>query len=167
MDNNEYSIGRWISVLYRYGQCYISKNLEPYGIGSGQYIFLIALYRQQGINQGQLSEYLRVDKATTAKAIKHLEKEGYIIRDIDEKDKRAYKLFLTQKAMDIRSELYQVLRKWEDIFSAGLAADEKRTFLKTIEHMAENASTAIQPRTISEIDSRKTSGSKTDRNESE
>jgi DNA-binding MarR family transcriptional regulator len=162
LDNNEYSIGRWISILYRYGQCYISKNLEPYGIGSGQYIFLIALYKRQGINQGQLSEYLRVDKATTAKAIKHLEKEGYITRDIDEKDKRAYKLFLTQKALDIRSELYKILRKWEDVFSAGLAADEKKTFLKTIEHMAENASTAVQPKTLSDIGNRNTAGGKTD-----
>lgn len=150
MDKNEHSIARWISILYRYGQGYIGKNIESYNIGSGQYIFLIALYKKEGISQEQISEYLKVDKATTAKAIKRLEKEGYIRRAIDENDKRAYKIYLTQKALNIKSELYDVIREWENMLSSGLSENEKEIFLKMLKNMAENASNNAQA-TISAI----------------
>ena len=101
MNDNQSSIGRPISILYRYGQSYTSKKLEAYNIGSGQYIFLLALYRNDGISQEELSAYLKIDKATTAKAVKKLIEAGYIRRDIDSSDKRAYKVFLTAKARDV------------------------------------------------------------------
>lgn len=150
LDKNEHSIARWISILYRYGQGYMGKNIESYNIGSGQYIFLIALYKKEGISQEQISEHLKVDKATTARAIKRLEKEGYIRRAIDENDKRAYKIYLTQKALNIKSELYGVIRKWENMLSSGLSESEKEIFLKMLKTMAENASNNAQA-TISAI----------------
>lgn len=128
----------------------MGKNIESYNIGSGQYIFLIALYKKEGISQEQISEHLKVDKATTARAIKRLEKEGYIRRAIDENDKRAYKIYLTQKALNIKSELYGVIRKWENMLSSGLSESEKEIFLKMLKTMAENASNNAQA-TISAI----------------
>jgi len=56
-------IGKAISYLYRYGQIYIGKKIEPYGIGSGQFPFLMRLYREDGINQESLSDYLKLIRA--------------------------------------------------------------------------------------------------------
>lgn len=140
MENiQKYSINRWISILYRYGQSYISKQLETYNVGSGQYIFLIALYKKDGISQEEISDYLKIDKATTAKSIRRLEKEGYVKRDIDSKDKRAYKVYLTQKAFDIRPIIYNVLKKWSAVLSEGLTEDEKSITLNLLSRMAKNA----------------------------
>ncbi len=141
MENiKKYSINRWISILYRYGQSHISKQLEFYNIGSGQYIFLLALYKKDGISQEEISGYLKIDKATTAKAIKKLENEGYVKRDIDSRDKRAYKVFLTQKALDINPAIHDVLKKWSAVLSEGLTKDEKSMTLDLLSRMAENAS---------------------------
>lgn len=133
------SINRWLSILYRYGQVYISKQMEPYDIGSGQYIFLLALYKKDGISQEEISDHLKIDKATTAKAIKRLEGEDYIKRDINFKDKRAYKVFLTQKALDIKPVIKNILKNWSDILSEGLSEDEKSTVLDLLSRMAKNA----------------------------
>jgi len=162
VDKNEHSIARWISILYRYGQGYIGKNIESYNIGSGQYIFLIALYKKEGISQEQISEYLKVDKATTARAIKRLEKEGYIRRDIDENDKRAYKIYLTQKALNIKSELYDVLNKWENMLSSGLSENEKEVFPKMLKNMAESASNSAQAMLFEIIDNYNTTSCEKD-----
>ncbi|HWJ03616.1 MAG TPA: MarR family transcriptional regulator, partial [Verrucomicrobiae bacterium] len=89
LTNSEGSIRRDISTLYRYGQAYIAKRIGALDIGSGQYIFLMTLFRKGGISQEELSCYLRIDKGTTAKAIKKLEDGGYIKRETDLKDKRA------------------------------------------------------------------------------
>ena len=143
MQSNDYSIARWVSILYRYGQSYINKKLELYNIGSGQYIFLFALYRCDGVSQEELSDYLKIDKTTTAKAIKKLEIEGYVTRSVDDNDKRAYKVFITQKALGIETIIQDVLNEWRNILSSGLSDAEKEEALLLFEKMAKNASEYI------------------------
>ena len=47
-DKNE-SIGRWISLLHRYGNVYINEHLKDYHLGAGQYQFLATLYQNEGL----------------------------------------------------------------------------------------------------------------------
>ena len=82
------NIGKYISQLYRRGGAFISKGMEKYNIGQGQFMFLMELYTQDGKNQEDLSKILKIDKGTTARAIKRLEEEGYVRREKDDHDKR-------------------------------------------------------------------------------
>ncbi len=67
--DNENSVGKWISVLYRYRKSYVNRKLEPYGIGGCQYLFLITLFKFDGASQEKISDYLKIDKTTTAKEV--------------------------------------------------------------------------------------------------
>ena len=71
------NIGKYISQLYRRGGIFITKRMEKYNIGQGQFMFLLELYIEDGRNQEELSKVLKIDKGTTARAIKKLEEEGY------------------------------------------------------------------------------------------
>jgi DNA-binding MarR family transcriptional regulator len=139
MKNNEHSIGRCLSILYRYGQNYVSKKLETYNIGSGQYVLLLTLFRNKGVSQEELSDHLKIDKATTAKAIKKLEEDGYIFRDIDSNDKRAYKVFLTQKGFEIIPIVQKAIKSWESILESGLTKNENDLIEQLLNRMAKNA----------------------------
>ncbi len=139
LNTQNHSITRWISILYRYGQSHISKQVDQFSIGSGQYVFLLALYKKDGISQEEISNHLKIDKATTAKAIKKLEKEGYVKRNINSEDRRAYKVFLTQKAFDIKPEIHSILRNWADVLSGGFSEDEKKLVSELLGRMAKNA----------------------------
>lgn len=135
----EGSIGRWISILYRYRQNYIGKKLASYKIGSGQYFFLLVLAKNNGISQEELSDYLKIDKATTAKAIKKLEDEGYVIRDVDAMDKRAYQVFLTQKGLKMIPIIEKVIADWEKLITADFSESESCLLEGVLEKMARNA----------------------------
>ena len=139
LKNNEGSIIRYISILYRYGQSYITKRLGALNIGSGQYVFLMALYRKGGISQEELSSYLKIDKGTTAKAIRKLEEEEYLIRDIDLRDKRAYRISLTSKALDVIPIIQAAAGDWENIITSGLSEEESLWVERILHKMAENA----------------------------
>lgn len=139
MNGREHTIGKWISILYRYGQNYVGKKLERYNIGSGQYIILLTLFRNGGINQEDLSDYLKINKGCIAKSIKKLEDEGYIERSINLDDRRAYKVFLTQKGMDIIPSVQEALRSWEDIIISDLSDNEKQMIENLLSKMAEKA----------------------------
>ena len=139
MKNNEGSIVKYVSILYRYGQSYFNKKLGFLNIGSGQYVSLITLYRKDGISQEELSNYLKIDKGTTAKAIKKLEDEGYLIRNIDLRDKRAYRVFLTPKALEVIPIIQGAAKDWENILTSGLSEEESLWVERILKKMAHNA----------------------------
>lgn len=131
-------IGKYISQIYRRGGAHLSKELSKYGIGIGQLMFLTQLYRQDGINQEELTEILKIDKGTTARAIKKLEEENFVVRIKDEKDRRAYKVYLTDKAKEIRLDIFQILRAWDKALVSNLTEEETETFTRILKKLCIN-----------------------------
>lgn len=76
--------------------CFKALNLQK-----GQYIYLTRICENPGINLGELTMLLRVDKTSTTKAIQKLESEGYIVREKDEADSRKALIFPTPKGIEI------------------------------------------------------------------
>jgi DNA-binding MarR family transcriptional regulator len=138
MINNSESFGRYISILYRSGSMYLSDRFEKYNIGSGQHLFLLFLSHVEGVTQEEMSSKLFIDKGTTAKAIKKLEEEGYVMRLVDDKDKRAYKVYLTEAGRKVTSEIVKVLGDWNDILTSGFTEEEKELALKLLHRMLQN-----------------------------
>jgi len=118
-------ISRWFSVLHRLFLSYIYDNLQDLNIGSRQIMFLVELYHQDGISQEELSRYLNIDEANTARAIKKLEQEGYVKRIKDPEDKRAYKLYLTEKALAAQSRIFTLISSWEEQLLQNLSREER------------------------------------------
>lgn len=139
MNKDVKSIGKYISILYRQAQSYITHQLRPYNIGSGQYIFLLALYEHDGINQEELSKELMIDKATTARALYKLEKSGYVLRETDPEDRRAYHVFITDKARELKPIIYRTVRAWSDLLGADLSEEEKISLGVILKKMVNSA----------------------------
>lgn len=135
--------GRWISLLYRYGLIFVAKELEPYNIGKGQFMFLLALYKRDGMLQEEVATLFNIDKGTTARAISKLEKAGYVIRKPNDQDLRSNHVFLTQQGMDFKPRLYAILQRWTDILSTGMTAEETEKALDLLTKMSRNATMHI------------------------
>lgn len=137
--NKDVSIGKWISVLHRYTQIHLSKELKPYNLGSGQHRFLLVLFHEDGISQEMLSSILLIDKATTARAISKLEKEGYVFRQVDPNDKRSYRVFITDKAKEFKPILKNILDNWSHQLANNFSEEEKEQLLDLLSKMSKNA----------------------------
>lgn len=130
--------GKHISLIYRYSQIFFNSELKKYNLGSGQYIFLINLFQNNGISQEQLSDMVKIDKATTARAIAKLVNENYVIREVNDKDKRAYNLYTTPKAESIKNILFGILDSWNTIMLDNFNEEEKKMLLKLTEKVGSN-----------------------------
>lgn len=130
---------KYISILYRLGNIYYDAELEPYQIGCGQQFFLLRIHEYPGTSLLELARKGYYDKGTTARAVKKLEDQGYIKRDIDPVDKRIHKLFITEKAIPVIEETYAMLENWNKILTEGLSQEEKAAVDQLTEKMAENA----------------------------
>ncbi len=136
---NDISFGKYISVLYRYTQIIINHQLKEYGLGSGQYLFLIAIAKSPGINQKELTAQMMNDKATTAKALSKLESLGYIERQKDEADRRNYKIFLSDKGEAFIPTLRAILQTLTSTLSTEMTASEIDQSKELLDKMLENA----------------------------
>ncbi len=139
MNCNYENLGKWISVLYRQFQVYINSELKTLNLNSSQYIFLLKLYKEDGVSQEELARQLFIDKGAAARAIKQLEENGYVTRKINAEDKRAYEIYLTVKAHDIEVDLKAILAKWNSIISAGRSEEEIGILINALQNMSANA----------------------------
>ena len=64
------NIAKYISEIQRMGNIFFLKELCHLGLGYGQFNFLMELYKEDGVRQEDLSLKLKIDKGTTARAIK-------------------------------------------------------------------------------------------------
>lgn len=137
-------IGRKLSVIYRYRQIIINHKLKPYGLGSGQYFFLVSIAKNEGINQKDLTNLIMIDKATTAKALKKLEENSYIYRQCDEVDRRYNQLFLTEKGRQMMPVITSILMETTEELILGMTEEEYHYFSSSLDKMLDNAIASVE-----------------------
>lgn len=137
------TLTKYINIINRYHQIIINHELKPYGLGSGQYFFLLNIYENQGISQKELSNLVKTDKATTAKALKRLEEENYIYRVVDEVDKRYHKLFTTEKGVSFIPKLIEILNKGTKMMSNGMSEEQYKETLIAMRLVLNNVQAAV------------------------
>ncbi|KAF5028349.1 MarR family protein [anaerobic digester metagenome] len=129
------SIGRYSAAIYRLTQSIFNNRLKELEIGSGQYDFFLVIARNEGINQKDLGDSLYVEKSTAAKAVKVLVDKGYVEKKRNQKDKRYYSLYLTDKGRKASADVDAVFSEILSIFSKNISdstIDEAISVLKKV-----------------------------------
>ncbi len=114
------SIGRLIAILHRQSQIFTNKALKEFALTSAEYPFLFALYHKEGQTQEELSSYLYIDKAATARVIKALIAKGFVRKEQDEQDKRCNRIFPTDKARQEQENILNCVMQWNSYITEDL-----------------------------------------------
>lgn len=138
------SFGRYISVIYRHLQILLNYHLNSYGVGSGQYIFISAIHKNPGISQKELTKLIKIDRATTAKALLKLEKNGYIDRIKDKNDKRYNQLYLTEKGLNFIPVLNEIQNDLTNMLSKGMSSHEYSETIKSLKLIFSNVQNSVE-----------------------
>ena len=75
------------------------ERARAHGATRAQWRALLGISLHQGINQGGLAEWLEVEPITLCRMIDRMEEAGLVERRRDPNDRRAWQLFLTDKAL--------------------------------------------------------------------
>ena len=132
-------IGKQISILFRQLNLYFNRELSGISISATELLYLSSLYTQDGISQDDLAQEYSVDKAAVTRTLQLMEKKGLIIRKTDSADKRVKKLFLTDKAKSLETELREIQTKWVYAMTKGMEQNTIDSFSKQIDNMVERA----------------------------
>ncbi|WP_166962252.1 MarR family winged helix-turn-helix transcriptional regulator [Yeosuana marina] len=129
---------REIGKIYRALNSFSDFFMKSVNLEKGQYQFLMRVKENPGINQQNLSTNLLVDKTTTAKAVNKLVAKGYILKKVDQKDKRNVKLHLTEKGKNICMFLDQEEKFVTKISLDGLDEIEQKILLNKLSVIINN-----------------------------
>ena len=132
-------MGMSIALLYRYSQSYFNEEFKKFGLGNGQYVFLLHLLDHEGINQETLAHMVKIDKTTAARAVARLVRAGYVSRTVSDKDRRAYVLRTTEKAQTVKKALKKTMDDWYKILVQDFSPEECRQFDRLLKQAVENA----------------------------
>jgi MarR family 2-MHQ and catechol resistance regulon transcriptional repressor len=83
-----------------------NKIVTQYDITYSQFAVLEVLYHKGALSVGEVKEKILSSSGTIAIIIKNLEKNDLIVKFQDNKDKRKYILKLTDKGMNLISEVF-------------------------------------------------------------
>src|SRR5699024_4816797 len=92
---------REIGMIARALDSISNVEFKEYNLTKGQYLYLVRIYENPGIIQEKLSEIIKVDRTTVARAVQKLEKDGFITKENDLNNKKIKRLFVTDKGKKI------------------------------------------------------------------
>lgn len=120
------NIGKHIAILSRKSHLFLTKELLENGcdIVPGEIMFLMTLFNHGTVRQDSFHQILYIDKGNSAKSLKNLEELGYIYRIKDEKDRRVYNVFPTEKAMELKPLILSILSKMDSFLGQNLTPEE-------------------------------------------
>lgn len=116
------------SIIYRHGKVMHDKAMREFNLSGQQMGYMRIIHDSPGISQENLVRKVKIDKGAVAKAIKDMVDKGYLIKEQNPYDKRAYCLYLTGKAGRICVEGERHYRKFEQRLTEGLTKEESETF---------------------------------------
>ncbi|MCX7885237.1 MAG: MarR family transcriptional regulator [Caloramator sp.] len=116
-----------------------NERLSKYGITRVQWTAMYYLLKYCRLSQKELSEKMDIKESSMARLIDRLEKEGYVIRCRDTRDKRITFIELTEKGKDKIIGLLPEGEKMSSIACIGISNDELEVFERVLRKFMENA----------------------------
>jgi DNA-binding MarR family transcriptional regulator len=99
------SVGYLTRLMYLDMRRLLHEQLDAHGITSGTWYYLWALWHEDGINQRELGERVRIKEASTAVTLAIMERDGLIKRVRSKDDRRSVNVFLTPRGRKLEREL--------------------------------------------------------------
>ena len=125
--------------MIRTGRQIINEALRPLGLSGAEGNILLHLFTQgQEMKQEQLVEQLDVSKPAVSRTVHSLEEKGYVTRQRDPDDRRAYRIRLTDSAVEIGPAVEEIYNRVYTLAMQGISQEELSGFLRLFGRMAEN-----------------------------
>jgi DNA-binding MarR family transcriptional regulator len=114
-----------LAKAYQKAHGNLKKRLHPYGLTPIQNLILEALREEDGLSAGDIGKRLVLDNATLSGVLERLAERGWIEKQTDPNDKRLLRIYLTNKAKALQSELGEERDNANEEILRTLSVEEK------------------------------------------
>ena len=108
------------------------RRVRGLGLTRSQWWVLNHLYRNPGVTQSELAEILEIEKPTLGRLLDRLEGKGWVRREHDARDRRAWRVHLTQAAAPQMRALRKRAKELMRDALSGLSSAERERLIDTL-----------------------------------
>ncbi|MFM5906345.1 MAG: MarR family winged helix-turn-helix transcriptional regulator [Novosphingobium sp.] len=116
------------------------ERARQIGVTRPQWQVISILSVNEGVNQGGLAEMLEVEPITLGRMVDRLQDAELVERRPDPSDRRAWRLFLTEKAQGILEQLRPMAEETMAVAQDGMTIMEKDALMVALKTMRANLS---------------------------
>jgi DNA-binding MarR family transcriptional regulator len=132
------TLGFLMSDVSRLMRRRFDERARKSGATGPQWRTLKILERREGLNQGQLAELLEVEPITCCRMIDRLEEAALVERRRDPADRRAWRIYLTDKARPVLDELHGIAGEMIEQALQGLDARQRTELIESLNAIRSN-----------------------------
>ncbi|MGI5920823.1 MAG: MarR family winged helix-turn-helix transcriptional regulator [Syntrophomonadaceae bacterium] len=107
----------------------ISDRLQSLGISIPQSFILSNLLKADGLTLKEIGEKCLIDSSSMTVLIDKLEKEGLVERRLDNRDRRAIRIFITDKGRQTASEVVEIGSEVNNLLFDLIGEENQKEFL--------------------------------------
>jgi len=137
----ERSLGFLIHDVSRLLRKRFDRRAQHVGLTRAQWAVIAHLVRNEGVNQTTLAELLDVQKITLARLVDRLEQDGWVERRPDPSDRRANRLYLTDKVAPMWERMRELAGEIFEEALVGLSATEREGLIDRLMVVKRNLAT--------------------------
>lgn len=108
---------RKVSKVYR-------EEIASYGLTHGQFFLIIAIMEEEGLLPSELADKTAQDRPTITGLLDRLEKDGWIERRPDKRDRRSLRIYLAPRANECRESLLKLFEESNQKFLNRFSPEE-------------------------------------------
>ena len=125
--------------MIRSARLILNQRLAPLNLSSaeGNILFHLAVHGPE-MGQEEIVNHLDVSKPAISRTISSLKDKGFITRQRDPSDKRAYMIRLTEKAIEINTSVTQAYTEMFSIVMKEISQKEMKHFINVFEQISKN-----------------------------
>ena len=127
----------YVSLIQRAFKRYCNEVLQPLGLSSSNYYYLLAVVRAPGCTLTDLARQMEVDKALVTRTVGRLQELGYLRKQASPADSRAQQVFPTERCREVLAQMQPLFREWGDQLKGDYSPQEYEQLLHLLERAAD------------------------------
>lgn len=146
---------RFFPAISRFNRLYakaLSKRLDPHGVRPGYLEILFRLWEGDGITQKELHAGLDVEQATLSNTLKRMERDGFLTRERNRKDRRRSAILLTDTGASLRKLVPAAIDDLQAVVNTRLSVTDRRYFRRILMQMNEQLVSDLDDGTLVLLD---------------
>lgn len=116
----------------------LEMRLSKYDLVKGQASLLLLIRDNDGITQNELANIVGIKDSSMSVRLDKLERNGYIIREVDQENQKRKKLYITATGKTASIQCRKILREFDEKLYDGFTKKDIKQFEKYLEKMMNN-----------------------------
>jgi|SRR5882724_2193660 DNA-binding MarR family transcriptional regulator len=115
---------------------FYNRRLRRFGITYNHLFILTCLWEREGVHVKDLAKQLCLDSSSLTGHLDRLERAALVVRQDDPDDRRAVRVFLTEKGRHLKQQLQPIGQELKETLQRGVPPEMVSAFAAALHHIS-------------------------------